>query len=207
MHQFRPRRRRIDGASPKRTSYANVAATAALVLALGGGSAFAASHYLITSTGQIKPSVLRSLHGHRGYRGYRGYSGATGPPGAAGATGFTSTLPTGKTEVGTWAGTLGGSTSSPYYIPVSFGIPLASKPATSVVGPGGASTASCPGSVAKPQAASGNLCIYEAHLTGVALGTLDPNTSGGTPGADVFGTVVSLTGTTGFGYGTWAVTG
>src|SRR5882724_631145 len=41
-------------------SYANVTATLALVLAMSGG-AIAAKHYLLTSTAQIKPEVIRSL--------------------------------------------------------------------------------------------------------------------------------------------------
>jgi hypothetical protein len=41
-------------------TYANVTATLALVLAMSGG-AFAAKHYLIGSTSQISPSVLKSL--------------------------------------------------------------------------------------------------------------------------------------------------
>jgi hypothetical protein len=45
---------------PKRFSYANVVATLALVLAMSGG-ALAASHYLITSTKQISPRVLKKL--------------------------------------------------------------------------------------------------------------------------------------------------
>jgi hypothetical protein len=43
-------------------SYANVTATLALIFSMGSG-ALAANHYLITSTKQIKPSVLRTLHG------------------------------------------------------------------------------------------------------------------------------------------------
>lgn len=210
MPRLVPRKRRPDATPRRRLSYANVAASLALFLAVGGGTALAAHHYLVVSTSQIKPNVLRSLHGNRGYRGYRGYSGAlgrTGASGPAGASGFTSTLPVGKSEVGTWAGNVGSSASSPYYIPISFDIPLAGKPVTSFVGVGGASTAACPGSVAKPEAASGYVCIYEAHLTGVSIGALDPNTSGGTTGTNVYGTLISLTGSSGFGYGTWAVTG
>ncbi len=203
-------RPRASGPAHRRLTYANVAATLALFLAVGGGTALAARHYLIVSTSQVKPNVLRALRGNRGYRGYRGYTGAAGPAGAtglAGPTGFTSTLPTGKTEVGTWAGNVGSSTSSPYYIPISFDIPLAAKPVTSLVAAGGASTAACPGSVARPLAASGNVCIYEAHVSGVKVGTLDPNSAAGSTGADVYGTLVSLTGDSGFAYGTWAVTG
>lgn len=58
----------------KHLSYANVVATAALVLAMAGG-AFAASHYLITSTGQISPTVLGKLKGRRGPAGPRGPRG------------------------------------------------------------------------------------------------------------------------------------
>jgi hypothetical protein len=210
MPRVHPLRRRDGGPPRRRFSYANVAATLALFLAIGGGTALAARHYLIVSTSQVKPNVLRALRGNRGYRGYRGYAGSAGVAGAtgvAGVSGFTSTLPVGKTELGTWAGNVGSSASSPYYIPVSFEIPLAAKPVTSFVAVGGPSTAACPGSVAKPAAASGNVCIYEAHSSGVSIGALDPNASGGSTGSDVFGTLISLTGSSGFAYGTWAVTG
>jgi hypothetical protein len=214
-------RRRESGGSRKRLSYPHVVATLALFLAIGGGTALAARRYLITSTNQIKPTVLRSLHGSRGpqgslgYRGYRGYKGATGAAGVAGATGpggsatttgFPSTLPAGKTELGTWGGDVGASSSSPYYSAVSFEIPLAAKPVVTFVAVGAASTAACPGSVAKPQAASGNLCVYEAHLSGVALSALDPDVDGGSTGADVYGTLITLTGAPGYAFGTWAVT-
>ncbi len=71
----------------KRMSYANVVATLALFFALSGGAAYAASHYLITSTKQIKPSVLASLKGKPGPAGANGAQGPAGPAGAAGAAG------------------------------------------------------------------------------------------------------------------------
>jgi hypothetical protein len=67
----------------KRLTYANVAATLALVFAMTGG-AYAASRILITSTKQIKPSVLKQLTGKAGAPGAQG---AAGPPGAPGAKG------------------------------------------------------------------------------------------------------------------------
>lgn len=70
----------------RRLSYANVVATLALVFAITGG-AIAAQHYLITSTKQISPKVVKKLRGHRGRRGPRGLVGAVGPTGAAGAAG------------------------------------------------------------------------------------------------------------------------
>jgi Collagen triple helix repeat (20 copies) len=68
---------------------------AALIAALAlfftlGGTAIAAKHYLITSTSQIKPSVLATLHGARGANGANGAQGPkgeTGVPGAPGSAG------------------------------------------------------------------------------------------------------------------------
>jgi Collagen triple helix repeat (20 copies) len=116
----------------KRATFANVAMTVALVFAMSGG-AFAAGKYLITSTKQISPKVLKALKGANGSNGANGATGATGPAGPAGATGptgatgpqgpqgeagkggapgkdgkngttgFTEKLPVGKTETGAWA--------------------------------------------------------------------------------------------------------
>jgi hypothetical protein len=69
-----------------RITYANVAATLALVLSMSGG-ALAASHYLINSTKQINPKVLRQLKGANGKAGLRGAGGAAGAPGATGEKG------------------------------------------------------------------------------------------------------------------------
>ena len=72
----------------QRLSYANVVATLALVFAMSGG-ALAANHYLINSTKQINPKVLKSLKGNVGRAGANGATGATGATGAAGPTGAT----------------------------------------------------------------------------------------------------------------------
>ncbi len=83
-----------------RVSPATVIASLALVFAMAGG-AYAASKYVITSTKQIKPSVLKSLQGKAGPAGpvgpagaagagavgAQGAQGAQGPPGPAGANG------------------------------------------------------------------------------------------------------------------------
>jgi hypothetical protein len=142
----------MSDAIRRRFNATGFVAVLALVFAMSGG-AYAASRYVITSTKQIKPSVLKSLQGRAGASGAQGAAGAAGPAGAAGAkgetgatgpqgpkgepgatgpqgpagangtTGFTSTLPAGKTETGTWS-----FDSSSEYVDVaslSFNIPLA----------------------------------------------------------------------------------
>jgi hypothetical protein len=61
-------------------------------LVVGGVSAYAADKYLITSVGQIKPSVVKKLYGQRGPRGFPGAAGITGPQGAKGDTGATGAI-------------------------------------------------------------------------------------------------------------------
>lgn len=69
-----------------RPSATSIIASLALFFALGG-TAVAAHHYLITSTSQIKPSVLKALRGKVGARGPAGIAGAHGTAGAEGPTG------------------------------------------------------------------------------------------------------------------------
>ena len=113
-------------------SPATVIASLALVFAMTGG-AYAASRYVITSTKQISPKVLKSLVGKTGKIGAAGVAGPAGPagstgpagakgetgptgkegkegakgepgaPGKNGTTGFTDTLPPEKTETGDWS--------------------------------------------------------------------------------------------------------
>jgi hypothetical protein len=80
---------------PKIT-YGNVVATLALFLAMSGGAAYAASHYLITSTKQISPKVLKTLKGANGKNGANGAAGATGAAGPGGPAGAGSPGPEGK---------------------------------------------------------------------------------------------------------------
>jgi hypothetical protein len=70
----------------RRMTYANVAATLALVFSMSGG-ALAATHYLVSSKKQISPKVLKELKGNVGPRGAAGAPGAPGAAGAAGAAG------------------------------------------------------------------------------------------------------------------------
>jgi hypothetical protein len=70
----------------KRITYANVVATLALVFAMSGG-ALAAKHYLINSTKQINPKVLKTLKGKAGATGNTGATGKEGAPGKEGKEG------------------------------------------------------------------------------------------------------------------------
>ncbi len=79
----------------RRFTYSNVAATLALVFSMSGG-ALAATHYLINSTSQINPKVLKVLKGKAthivpGAAGATGKAGATGRTGATGRAGATGT--------------------------------------------------------------------------------------------------------------------
>jgi hypothetical protein len=65
-----------EGVTMKRPSAAIVISSAALFFSVTGAG-FAAHHYLITSTSQIKPSVINSLRGHTGARGPAGTFNAT----------------------------------------------------------------------------------------------------------------------------------
>ena len=69
-----------------RINATTVVAGLALVFAMTGG-AYAAKKYLITSTKQISPSVLKSLQGKAGPAGVNGAQGSGGSAGAQGPAG------------------------------------------------------------------------------------------------------------------------
>jgi hypothetical protein len=69
-----------------RVSPATVIASVALVFAMTGG-AYAAKKYLITSTKQISPGVLKALQGKAGVAGAPGVAGAQGAAGPGGPVG------------------------------------------------------------------------------------------------------------------------
>ena len=124
------------------------------MLAMSGG-AWAAKKYLITSTAQIKPSVLKELKGPAGSKGVPGAGGTAGAPGPqgpqgpqgapgapgapgkegvegkegkTGQTGFTEVLPSGETETGTWSvGLIAPATEQIVIAPISFSIQLGAE--------------------------------------------------------------------------------
>jgi len=75
----------------RKPSISGALAATALFFALAGGGAYAATTYIITSTNQIKPSVLaqiaKDVRGPRGTHGPAGAAGAQGPQGVPGQQG------------------------------------------------------------------------------------------------------------------------
>lgn len=259
----------------RRLTWANVAMTLALVFAMSGG-AYAAGKYLITSTKQISPKVLKALQGKVGPAGAQGLAGSAGPQGPAGLAGkgekgergetgsegkagangasvtgkeftgekgsckeggseFTAaenkktyacngspwtvggTLPSGKTETGTW----GVSGVAPFsaggefmFASISFSIPLETAPTPNIIGEGegeGEGKVSplitggqCQGNHGSPGATAGNLCIFVTRQHGVASLLMWEGNSGKTGGLVqvAFANKEAFT----FVNGTWAVT-
>jgi hypothetical protein len=205
----------------KHLSYPNIALTLALLFAMSGG-AYAASKIIITSTKQIKPSVLKQLKGKNGVNGAPGIPGSSGPAGPQGPTGPAGTkgetgvngtsaeatqfngvkspcttggveiktasptaslcngkegkegkegspwtaggtLPTGKTETGTWSTIYAAAAEGdPMSSPVSFTIPLKTAPEAHYIKPLETPPAGsgCSGTFEKPEAAPGILCVF-----------------------------------------------
>lgn len=176
----------------KRLTYANVVLTLALVFALTGG-AFAASKYVITSTKQISPKVLKTLKGAGGAAGAAGPAGAQGPQGPQGNAGVKGetggpgkegkagepgkegspwtdkgTLPKGSSETGQWAFTQDEGSSA-----VAFGLSFPIALAKSLdeehvhyIAAGETPPPGCGGSAEKPEASSGNMCVFTTSIIG-----------------------------------------
>jgi hypothetical protein len=182
-------------------TYANIA-TLALVVTASGGT-LAATHYLITSTSQISPKVLKAMKGKTGPAGETGPQGEAGSVGEAGATGETGpagaegkegspwtaggTLPADKTETGTWA--FVSHAEGPIRVPLSFSLPT-NEPLQPTLGRGPVELIqpheedplvahpNCPGNVIKPEADPGFVCIYSATLEDPLSGQGPVRTSG-----------------------------
>jgi len=125
---------------------------------------------------------------------------------AANATGLAGPLKSGQTLKGSFA-VAGHKTAGGDFVDessASFQIPLSAAPAFNYLAPGAAPTTQCPGSLADPQAAAGQLCFYagiQTGATGLTLISGDPTTLG----AHYFATGVA-TGTNYEVDGSWAVT-
>ena len=144
-----------------------------------------------------------------GAQGVQGAKGDTGPAGPF----PDGNVPSGKTIRGNFAmashaasTTTGGLHASDN---ITFGFQLASAPTVWIISQGGTPPAQCPGTIASPQAAAGNLCIYEgANSNAETLRTFDP-VSGENASANRWGTWLIADATAVgklYSGGTWAVT-
>ena len=200
-----------------RLSYANVVATLALLFAMSGG-ALAAKHYLINSTRQINPKVLKKLKGRgkTGATGATGLQGVAGPQGVQGPVGpegpLLAALPSGRMLTGSFGNgeNVPAGGSGAVQASISFPLPLTSSPLAEVIQTGGSPTAHCPGNVNAPSAARGYLCVYISEREHFNAGTAQTYSSTAA-GEYTHGAVVFVSPSTSppvyvsFG-GTWAVT-
>jgi Collagen triple helix repeat (20 copies) len=190
-----------------RLTYANVTATLALVLAMSGG-ALAAGHYLINSTRQINPKVLRKLHGARGRRGLAGQIGPVGPQGVKGETGAKgktgpegppgfsalSQLPSGKPESGDFVITANADAAGEQLrTAITFSVPLAAPISAEMVEFTTLPTLGthCLGSGSPTK---GYLCLYlssEVNAEAKSGAVLDPEEPGKT-GSGKYGATIGF---------------
>jgi hypothetical protein len=179
-------------------TYANVTATLALFLALGG-TAVAANHYLLHARSQISPTLLKTLHGASGPRGATGATGATGAAGLQGLQGLqgiqgiqgipgpvSQTVPAGATIRGVYGFEVAvpatGTAEGDF---VSYPMALPSAPTGEVFSASGHATTHCAGSVSAPAADPGYLCVYRLSATGAVTQTTlyNPQNASSPPGA------------------------
>lgn len=177
---------------PKLT-FAN-AMVAILTFVVLGGGAYAATSLPRNSVGtkQLKNGAVTQKKigkaAQKALRGATGPQGPVGPPGPQGPKGDGAapggTIPVGVTlrgaaDTGITTGSPGINNSS---TGVSFGgFQLPSRPAAHVVPVGGSATPACPGSVAAPEATSGNLCVYLVETVPAGAGqviVIDPSIPG-----------------------------
>jgi hypothetical protein len=181
------------------------------------------------TAGPQGPAGPTGATGPAGETGPAGAPGKDGAPGKAGKEGSPwtagGTLPSGKTETGVWtlsdvAASKGERTQISFPIPIAEPLTWseegAGEPENEVhyINPSGkevttintevASHPDCPGTVAKPEATPGNLCIYAsiAHTEGEsAWNETIASPADGKPGAATTGALLLAEGS-----GTWAVT-
>jgi len=151
--------------------------------------------------------------GENGKDGVDGKEGKEGKQGTPGTTGFTETLPSGKTETGTWSA-MQETEEVGTVAPISFPIPLAEGLEGTQVHVDDAGEANfeevCPGSAEAPKATKGNLCVYTGISKGLeVLKVIKPNTTAES-GTGANGAIIRMkqpeTVEPTLAYGSWAVT-
>lgn len=214
--------------------YANVTATMALVVALGGTSYAATTLAKNTigssqlkrgavansdlranavTSGKVKNGSLLAKDFKTGQlpAGARGATGGTGPKGDKGDPGaYPTTLPSGQTLKGAFGNIGNQGAGGRIGSAISFAIPLTTAPTGHFIKKDVAPPAECPGTPAAPAAAPGHLCIFEAVANNVQTESFeDPITSGTGSTTRVFGINVVGFNTAAGDFnssGSWAVT-
>jgi hypothetical protein len=154
-------------------------------------------------------SLPAAARGPQGPTGPAGSTGLTGPPGPPGPPGPfpTGNVPSGVTIRGNYA--LGSATSSGIaWDEVSYGFQMVSALTGTWLAAGAPPTAQCPGSSTNPQAAAGNLCVYETTDGNIQLRVIFNPATGGA-GTNPWGAGLDVTPASPgawFSYGTWAAT-
>lgn len=156
------------------------------------------------------PQGPAGAKGENGTNGKDGIEGKKGEQGIPGTTGFTNTLPSGRTETGTWSA-IQENENIGALVPISFSIPLPEGlDATHVHAEGEANfEEACPGSAEAPKAAAGNFCIYVGLEQELAVASIRTPFSFAESGTGTSGAILvlsSLTPETSRAAGSWAVT-
>src|SRR5579875_1192138 len=147
----------VAGRLRRHLRLANLLLAAALFFSMGG-VAIAAHHYLITSTKQISPKVLRKLHGRQGPPGASGPTGPAGPAGLVGPPGLSGPPgPTGLTGALGPTGPVG---------PTGATGPAGPAGPTGATGPAGAAGPVGPTGATGPAGPPGASPIAEGTFTG-----------------------------------------
>ena len=187
---------------------ATVIAIAALVIATSGG-AFAAGH-LIDGASIKNASIAGAKlkpHTVSGLQIDMSRVGTVPRAAAAGSAPLPTTLPHHQSLTGLYAVEGTGSVNQ---TAVSFLIPLATAPVAHFIAPGVASPSACPGTLQRPRALPGNLCVYGFDLApGATPQVFDPLSAGALAnrlgvGIALYQPVASV-GTYVYSSGTWAV--
>jgi hypothetical protein len=197
------------------TSYA---ATTALAPKNSVGTRQVINHSLLKQ--DFKAGQLpRGAAGPQGPNGPQGEQGAGGPQGPQGIQGIQGPpgpfpggdLPGGRTVRGDFG--LGridtGAADTGFTVAaISFGFRFATPPTPRVILVGDTPPPQCPGTVAAPEAVSGNLCIYEGDFANrLSLECFNANSD---PGADRTGAILRLLSSADNAgvdsHGTWAAT-
>jgi hypothetical protein len=163
--------------------------------------------------GPVGPAGAPGAAGPKGEDGKDGSEGKEGKQGAPGTTGFTETLPSGKTETGTWSATqeteeVGTVAAISFTIPLAEGLEESQVHVDSLAEPNFEEV--CPGSAEAPKATKGNLCVYTGVSKGLeVLRVIKPFTAaeaGTGPNGAIIRMAQPSTAEPTLAYGSWAVT-